>query len=94
VQRDTGFTAWCRQHQQRRLPAAPETVAAYLASLSVSLAPGALARRAAAISDRHHRAGHVSPCADDEVRAVLRAARAARRLAAAAEGEAAGVNTG
>ncbi len=85
-----GFAAWCRQHQQHWLPAVSETVAAYLASLSTSLAPGALARRAAAISDRHHRAGHVSPCADEEVRAVLRAARAARRSAAAAEGEAAG----
>jgi hypothetical protein len=86
-----GFAAWCRQQEQRPLPAAPEAVAAYLASLSTALAPGALARRAAAIADRHRSTGHASPGADAQVRAVLRAARAARRVAvgAGAEGEAA-----
>jgi len=78
-----GFTAWCRQHQQRPLPSPPETVAAYLASLSTSLVPGALARRAAAIADRHRSTDHLSPCADEGVRAVLRATRAAHRTAAA-----------
>ncbi len=78
------FAAWCRQQAQRPLPAAPEIVAAYLASLSTTLAPGALTRRAAAIADRHRGTGHVSPGADEQVRAVLRAVRAARRLAVGA----------
>jgi len=84
------FAAWCRHHKQRPLPATPETVAAYLASLSLSLAPGGLARRAAAIADRHRSTDHASPCADEAVRAVLRATRTACRSAAAAgtEGQA------
>ncbi|MGI4945939.1 MAG: hypothetical protein ACRYHQ_36175 [Janthinobacterium lividum] len=61
------------------MPAAPAAVAAYLTSVSTSLKPGALARRAAAIADRHRRAAHPSPGEDDDVRAVLRAARAAQR---------------
>lgn len=87
------FAAWCRRQALRPLPAAAETVAAYLASLSTVLAPGALARRTAAIADRHRGTGHVSPGTDEQVRAVLRAARAERRVAAGAaagtEGEAA-----
>jgi len=46
--------------------------------LSATLKPGALARRAAAIADRHRRTGHASPGTDPAVRAVLRAARDVR----------------
>ncbi|MGI4801324.1 MAG: hypothetical protein ACRYG8_46345 [Janthinobacterium lividum] len=42
-----------------------------------ALGSGALGRRAAAIADRHRRAGHASPAADPAVRAALRAARVA-----------------
>ncbi|MGI4946953.1 MAG: hypothetical protein ACRYHQ_41415 [Janthinobacterium lividum] len=77
-----GFATWCRQERQTDLPAAPASVAAYLASLSRS--PGALARCAAAIADRHRRAGHPLPGEDNIVRTVLRAARNAPRLAGAA----------
>lgn len=73
------FAAWCRGGRHAALPAAPATVAAYLGSLSTTLTHGALARRAAAIADLHRRGGHASPGADPAVRAVLRAARAARR---------------
>ena len=71
------FAVWCRQHGQSALPAEPGSVAAYLTSLSTTLGSGALGRRAAAIADRHRRAGHASPAADPEVRGVLRAARVA-----------------
>lgn len=73
------FVAWCRRNHQAALPATPSSVAAYLNSLSSSLAPGALARCAAAIADRHRRAARVSPCTDMVVRDVLRAARDARK---------------
>jgi len=72
------FAAWCRERRHAALPASPATVAAYLGSLSATLKPGALARRAAAIADRHRRTGHASPGADPAARDVLRAARHAR----------------
>lgn len=75
------FAAWCRERCHPALPASPATVAAYLGALSVTLKPGALARRAAAIADRHRRHGHPSPGTDPAVRAVLRAARRARDVA-------------
>ncbi len=42
------FVTWGRARQHGVLPADPETVAAYLHALSVTLSAGALARRAAA----------------------------------------------
>ncbi|MGI4943982.1 MAG: hypothetical protein ACRYHQ_26070 [Janthinobacterium lividum] len=69
------FAVWCAQKRQAALPAAPASVATYLTSLSTTLGLGALARRSAAIADRHRRAGHASPAADPAVRAALRAAR-------------------
>jgi len=75
------FAACCRAAGVAALPASPATVAAYLGSLAVTLTPGALARRAAAIADRHRRTGHPSPGTDPAVRAVLRAARRARDVA-------------
>ena len=77
------FATWCRLERHAALPAAPTSVAAYLASLSASLSPGALSRCAAAIAARHRHAGHASP-ANAAVRDVLRAARLARRAAIAA----------
>ena len=78
------FAAWCRRQGCAALPAAPPTVAAYLDTLAGALGPGALARRAAAIGDRHRRNGHASPGADPLVRAVLRTARQSARTARAA----------
>ena len=72
------FVAWCRRHRQTSLPAAPETVVGYLASLvdqPEPLSAGTLSRRAAAIAERHRRAGHAVPTSGDAVRALLRAAR-------------------
>ena len=69
------FAAWCDAQEQTPLPASPDTAAAYLALLARRLAPGTLTRHAAALNDRHRRAGHPAPCDDPGVRAVLQAAR-------------------
>jgi len=80
------FAAWCRRHGAPALPAAPGHVLDYLATLGGAgrpdgLDPGALARRVAAIGDRHRRHGHPPPGADPAVRAWLRALRTARPAA-------------
>ncbi len=77
------FAAWCRRQGAQALPAAPEHVLAYLATLSGAgqpegLGPGALARRVAALGDMHRRHGHKPPGSDPAVRAWLRARRTAR----------------
>ena len=82
------FAAWCRTAGLAALPVPPATVAAYLGSLSATLKQGALARRAAAIADRHRRHGHPSPGTDPAVRAELRAARRARDVARGAGSDA------
>jgi len=84
------FMTWCRAAGLAALPALPTTVAAYLGSMSATLKPGALARRAAAIADRHRRTGHVSPGTDPAVRDVLRAARHARNQLRKADADAPG----
>jgi len=73
------FEAWCAAWDQAALPASPGTAAAYLALLARRLAPGALARHAAALNHRHRRAGHPAPGDDPAVQAVLQAARAMHR---------------
>jgi len=73
------FEAWCATWERTPLPASPGTAAAYLALLARRFAPGALARHAAALNDRHRRAGHPAPGDDPVVQAVLQAARTAHR---------------
>jgi len=68
------FVAWCRAARVAPLPAEPQTVAAYLATLS-HLSPGTAARRLAAISDQHRRAGFPIPTTAPGVRTALRDAR-------------------
>ena len=65
---------WCREAGATPLPADPGAIAAYLTASS-RLGPGALARRAAAIADRH-RWLTPTPTSDPAVKAVLAAARA------------------
>jgi len=71
------FTAWCQAAGMTALPAAPATVAAFLAAAGEKIGAGALGRRAAAIGDRHRQLGLPSPAADPAVRAILRATRRA-----------------
>ena len=69
------FTAWCRAAGHVPLPAAPATVAAYLADIAPALSPGTLARRRAAIAYQHRRHGLPPPTRDRMVREALQAAR-------------------
>jgi integrase len=55
------FESWCRTHGLTCLPAAPETVALYLAERADVLKPATLTRRLAAIAKAHSAAGHDSP---------------------------------
>ena len=72
------FTLWCEAAGLAALPAAPATVAGFLAAAGAgTCGAGALGRRAAAIADRHRQLGLPSPAADQAVRAILRAARRA-----------------
>ena len=66
------FCAWCRQAGWSPLPAAPGTVAAYLATLSASHRTSALVRRLAALSRAHRLAGQAWPAAPPAIRNTLR----------------------
>jgi len=101
------FEAWCTRAGLPPLPAAPATVAAFLAQAGAGgkYGAGALGRRAAAIADRHRQVGCFPPTADPSVRAILSAARRAAtprrkppsrpaqllRMAAACPGDLAGI---
>jgi site-specific recombinase XerC len=101
------FEAWCTRAGLPTLPAAPATVAAFLAQAGAGgkYGAGALGRRAAAIADRHRQVGCFPPTADPSVRAILSAARRAAtprrkppsrpaqllRMAAACPGDLAGI---
>jgi len=69
------FEDWCRRLGQVPLPADAATVAVFLTDGAATLSAGTLARRAAAIGDRHRASGFASPATDPAVRAVLRLAR-------------------
>jgi site-specific recombinase XerD len=72
------FEQWCSASGERCLPAAPETLAAYLAALTTSTTPrggryslATIERRAAAVGYHHRRAGLPDPAAHPDVRSVL-----------------------
>jgi len=77
-----GFRAWCLTRGVASLPAAPETVAGFLASEAESgLAASTISRRCAAIRYAHKLAGHEPPTNNEAVKATLRGIR--RTLGAA-----------
>lgn len=81
------FEAWCRAHELAALPAAPETVALYLASLARRGLKAASIRLATvAIGQAHVFAGQPSPRHDKAVVAVLAGIR--RTLGTAQRGKA------
>jgi integrase len=55
------FTAWCEHSGISSLPAAPETVALYIADLAESHKPATVSRHMAAIAAAHKACGHQSP---------------------------------
>ena len=66
------FRDWCDGQRFSPLPAAPETVAAYLADLAdQGRAPSTIGQRAAAIRWAHESAGHESPTTHKGVKATL-----------------------
>ncbi len=80
------FTAWCRQHGRAALPAAPLTLAVYLADAARTLdadtarpayAATTLTRWATSIGRAHTGSGQVSPAADPLVRSTLAGIRRA-----------------
>lgn len=78
----TAFVAWCATKALPELPAAPETVALYLAACAnAELAVATLAQAKAVITRKHEDAGHTSPCASPLVKQAWAGIR--RRLGAA-----------
>jgi site-specific recombinase XerD len=77
------FSTWCQARGLAALPAAPETVAAFLAaSAAAGLRPSTIGRRVAAIRYAHKLAGHDDPPTNSEtVKATVRGIR--RTLGAA-----------
>jgi site-specific recombinase XerD len=76
------FTAWCEQRGRVALPALPATVALYVTDLAAPADPAhaprkvsTIQRRLASVSQAHQLAGHASPTASAEVRAVMKGIR-------------------
>ena len=69
------FKAWCDAKGAQALPAAPETVAAYLASQAATSKPSTLGRRVAAIRYAHKLAGLETPTDAEGVKATVRGIR-------------------
>jgi len=65
------FQVWCRSHNVVALPAAADTLAAYLEACAPRLGPASLRRVLAALSQRHHGAGQPWPAGDPRVVRVL-----------------------
>lgn len=56
------FAAWCAAHGLDTLPAAPETIALYIADLAAAAKTSTITRRLAAIAKAHQAKGLESPC--------------------------------
>lgn len=76
------FRAWCAAHALTALPAAPETVALFLADQAqAGVAAATLTRRLAAIKCAHEAQGHATPTAHKGVTAALKGIRRAKGTA-------------
>jgi site-specific recombinase XerD len=69
------FCAWCESCGLGPLPAAPETVAAYIAECAGRLKPGSIQRRLNAIAEAHKAMGAESPTSAGIVRNTLKGIR-------------------
>lgn len=79
------FSKWCEDHDQLPLPATPQTVALYIASLADTHKPSTLTRRLSAISQAHQAAGYATPTQSAAVRRTLRGIRRVKGTAPAAK---------
>jgi site-specific recombinase XerD len=69
------FCAWCERHGVGPLPAAPETVASYIAERAGHLKPGSIQRRLNAIAEAHKAAGLGSPTSTGMVKNTMKGIR-------------------
>jgi site-specific recombinase XerD len=70
------FRGWCARRGVSALPAASESVAAFLASeVEKGVRPSTIGRRVAAIRYAHKIAGHAVPTDDERVKATVRGIR-------------------
>ena len=69
------FKAWCDAKGVSSLPAAPETVAAYIAAEAQTAKPSTIGRRVAAIRYAHKLAGLETPTDAEGVKATMRGIR-------------------
>jgi len=65
------FRAWCQARAVTALPAAPQTLAAYLADLTLTDRPATIGRKVAAIAVAHRDAGLESPTEHGMVKRTL-----------------------
>lgn len=75
------FVSFCRASGFAALPASPDTVAAYLASMATTHAVATIRRHLVAIGQAHKMAGHPSLAAHPVVRATMRGICRANRAA-------------
>src|SRR5713226_10109006 len=66
------FKVWCDAKGVSSLPAAPETVAAYIAAEAQTAKPSTISRRVAAIRYAHKLAGLETPTDAEGVKATMR----------------------
>ena len=70
------FGAWCRAHGLEPMPASPEAIAAYVASLADQRrSPSTIGQRLSALRWVHEAAGHESPTGSKAVRATVQGIR-------------------
>jgi integrase len=69
------FCQWCETRGLGPLPAAPETVAAYIAECAGRLRVGSIQRRINAIGEAHRASGHESPTSAGIVKNTLKGIR-------------------
>ena len=69
------FCAWCEARGLDPLPAAPETVAAYIAECAGRLKPGSIQRRLNAVAEAHKAVGLESPTHSSIVANVMKGIR-------------------
>jgi len=77
------FTAWCESLGLQSLPAAPETLAAYLAQLASTHKTSTLQRRLSAISQAHQMKGGANPASSTLVKLTMQGIRRAKGTAPA-----------
>ena len=66
------FAEWCQDERRKMLSSRPETIAAFIDTMTETRAPATVRRYATSISHLHHAAGLTNPCNDELVRLALR----------------------